>query len=156
MIESGKSIRFENLLSLRKKVTQEELNGQMMKIGQFLKEKNLKKNGPIINTTFAVEMKDNKQILDTELSIPVDREIELPAEYTFKKVFNLVNAICIRHTGNPMTLQNTYNDLNKFLTENKLQPITPAYNVTVNDVTDTAKIDEAIVDIYLGVNPNMI
>ena len=156
MIESNKSIRFENLLSLRKKVTQEELNGQMMKIGQFLKEKDLKKSGPIINTTFAVEMKDNKQILDTELLIPIDREIELPAEYTLKKVFHLVNAICIRHTGNPMTLQNTYNELNRFLAENKLQPITSAYNITVNDVTDPAKIDEVIIDVYIGVNPNIV
>jgi len=36
MVEANKSIRLENLLSLRKKMTKQQINEDMMNIGKFL------------------------------------------------------------------------------------------------------------------------
>ncbi|SHI07945.1 hypothetical protein SAMN02745207_04259, partial [Clostridium grantii DSM 8605] len=73
-----------------------------------------------------------------------------------KKEFKLVNALYVRHEGNPILMQNTYNELNQYIQSNNLQPITSAYNVAVNEVNDPSKLDEAVIDIYIGVNPNKI
>ncbi|WBW97678.1 AraC family transcriptional regulator [Oceanirhabdus sp. W0125-5] len=155
-IRENQEIKFENLLSFRGKMTQQELTNEMMKIGQVLKDLGVKKNGPIISTTFSVELIDGQQVMDSEFLIPLDKEVELPKEYSFKKVFHLVNALCIRHNGNPNLIQNTYNQLNTFIQENRLQPITSGYNIPVNEVTDPSKLDEVIIDVYIGVNPCII
>ena len=55
-----------------------------------------------------------------------------------------------------MLMQNTYNELNQFIQSNNLQPITSAYNVAVTEVNDPSKLKEAVIDIYIGFNPNII
>ncbi|MGH4119266.1 hypothetical protein [Clostridium sp.] len=85
--------------------------------------------------------------------MPLDKEIEVTGEYTLKKQFLLTNALKATHTGNTALLQNTYNLINSHIIENKLQQITASYNVTVKDIMDPSKIDELVIDIYVGINP---
>ncbi len=54
-IETGKSVEYSNLLAIRKKMSQVEIQQEMAAIGQFMKEHNLKKVGPIIMTSFSIE-----------------------------------------------------------------------------------------------------
>ena len=56
MVETGREFKIENVLTLRKKMTQAELLQEMQNIGKFLEQNNIKKNGPIVTATFAVEM----------------------------------------------------------------------------------------------------
>ena len=156
MIELNKSIRLENLLSLRKKMTQQQINEEMMKIGKHLQDNDIKKNGPIVTATFAVEEANGQPLMDMEILVPLDKKAALPDEYRFKLVFHLVNAVYVRHIGNPALLQNTYSELMGFVSENNLQPITAAYNINVKELQPGLSMDEMIVDVYLGVNPSIL
>ncbi|WP_139906155.1 transcriptional regulator [Clostridium thermarum] len=128
----------------------------MKKLGEYVKEKGAEKNGPVITATFGVKKNGFDQVFDMEILVPLNKEIDSENEYKLKKKFYLTNALKITHVGNPMMLQNTYNDLNRYIQEKSVQPITAAYNVTVKEVTDTSKMDEVVVDIYIGINPNII
>ena len=76
MIELGRELRIENVLSLRKKVVQNELNTEMGKIVKFLSDNSLRKVGPIITATFAVEAVNGQPLLDMEILVPIDKTIE--------------------------------------------------------------------------------
>ncbi|GMK41991.1 hypothetical protein PCCS19_50500 [Paenibacillus sp. CCS19] len=152
----GREFKIENVLSLRKKMTQAEIQEEMMGIGQFLEQNNYKKNGPVVTATFAIEQSNGQPLLDTEILVPIDKPAKLYGKYTFKDVFHLMNAVFVRHEGNPNTLQITYNELNQYLSEKNLQPITAAYNVNVVDLHPGQSMDDMIVDVYIGVNPSIL
>lgn len=58
----------------------------------------------------------------------------------------MVNAVYARHIGNPMLLQNTYNEIIDYINKNNLQPITAAYNVTISDIREGQALYNFIVD----------
>lgn len=60
----------ENVVSLKGKLTQLELNNAMQKIGALLKEKDANKNGNIATTTTAIEVVDGEQVMDIEILVP--------------------------------------------------------------------------------------
>ena len=155
-VEYGKEFRLENVLSLRKKMTQQQINEEMIKIGKLLQDNEAKKHGPIVTVTFAIENVNGNQVLDMEILVPIDKKLDLPREYTLKPVFKILNAVYARHTGNPATLQNTYNEMLAFIQQNNLQQITDGYNVQVNDLLPGMTPDDMIVDVYIGVSPNTL
>jgi effector-binding domain-containing protein len=155
MLIANTEQKFKNLLSLRKKMTQQDLQTEIIKIQKYLQIKSLNKIGPLITATFAVDQAITP-VMDMEILIPIDKEFLSEGEYKFKKEFHMINALKIEHHGNPIQLQNTYNELNKYILENNLQPITAAYNVTVRDAMDISEIDNVQIDIYIGINPNIL
>ncbi len=156
LIEAGKEIKLENVLSLRKKVTQQDVNSEMMKIGKFLQDNGAKKAGPVVTATFAIETLNGQSILDMEILIPLDKEITVLGEYTLKPVFHIVNALYARHEGNPSIIQNTYNEMLAYINQNKLQQITAGYNVQIKDMLPGMSPDDMIIDVYIGMNPNIL
>ena len=58
------------------------------------------------------------------------------------------------YKGNPNGLQEACNELNKYIIDNKLQPITVGYNVTKK--IDPLDINNAEIDVYVGINPNIL
>ncbi|MDR1329151.1 MAG: AraC family transcriptional regulator, partial [Oscillospiraceae bacterium] len=60
------------------------------------------------------------------------------------------------HTGNPAGIQSTVNELLAYIQQNGLQPITSGYNVTVKEAKTPLEVDEMVVDIYLGISPNIL
>ena len=155
IVEKGKEIKLQNLLSLRRKMTQAEINEEMMKIGKILEANGIKKNGPIITATFAIETVGGQPLLDMEVLVPMDKRVELPPEYKVKDLFHMVNAVYARHKGNPALLQNTYNEMMTYIQQNSLQQITAGYNVTVKDVLPGMSVEEMVIDVYIGVNPSV-
>lgn len=129
---------------------------EMQKIGVYLQKNNSKKAGPLITTTFNIENIDGEQLLDMEILVPIDKEIEVLEKYQFKKKFHLLNAVYARHEGNPKFLQETYNKLMKYIQINNLVQITSAYNVNVKDPTSAEDFDDMVIDIYIGVSPNIL
>lgn len=91
-----------------------------------------------------------------EILIPIDKKSEKSEVFNFKKEFILTNAIKAIHKGNPMMLQNTFNEINSYMQQNNLQPITSAYNVTIQDAKDMSEIDNVEIHIYVGINPNIL
>ncbi len=156
IIETEKELKFENVLSLRKKMTQMRIQEEMLKIQEFLKQHNLAENGPVTTATYAIDQNGGNPILDMELLIPLSKEFESSGDYVFKKLFHLVNAVCIHHEGNPALLQNTYNELNSYIMHNHMQPITAGYNVTVREPKPGESIDSFKADVYIGINPSVL
>jgi len=155
-ILDNQTLEMANVLSLRGKMTQMELNTAMNNIGKVLKENGANKNGYVVTSTFAIEMVKNEQVMDIEILVPLDKEITAPDGYVFKKQFTLTNAVKIRHEGNPALMQNSGTTLMKYISDNGLTPITSGYNVTVKEPTSQADIENMIVDIYVGVSPNIL
>ncbi len=155
-IEYGKELKLENVLSLRKKMAQSEIQSEMMKIGKLLEEKQVKKNGPVVTTTFSMEQVNGQPLLDMEIFVPMDRKVDIDGEYRVKEVFHLLNAVYARHEGNPNLLQNTYNEMIKYVQDNGLQQITGGYNVNVKDLKPGDSIEDMVMDVYIGVSPNKL
>ena len=156
VIETGKSLRLENVLSLRKKMTQPEIQQELMKIRQYFGEKGLKKNGPVVTATFAVEQVDGQPLFDMEVLVPMDKQGELDGEYRLKRVFHLVNAVYARHEGNPNLLQGTLNEMVKYIKVQGLRQITAAYNVSVKELKPGDNFEGMVVDIYIGLDPSTL
>ncbi|MDR0489750.1 MAG: AraC family transcriptional regulator [Oscillospiraceae bacterium] len=152
-ILEGQEIYLTNLLSFRKKLTQDELQSEVARIGQYIEKCGLTKLGPNISVTFAVEQDG---VMDIEMLFQLDKTFAPPDGCVCKPLFKLTNAVSIRHAGSPATLQETYSKLMEYLRQRDLQPITSGYNVAVKDAKSIDEIDRMIVDVYIGVSPNVL
>ncbi|EPR08037.1 GyrI-like domain-containing protein [Ruminiclostridium papyrosolvens] len=155
-IEREKSFKAENVLSLRRKVTQSQANEEMNKIAKYLKENSLKQTGPIITATFAIDSGLSEPLIDMEILVPIDKKISSPVEYKFKDIFHIKHAVHAKHVGTPATLHKTYNDLFTYIKENNLQQITTAYNVYIKNIESRQPADNLNIDVYIGVNPSVL
>lgn len=81
---------------------------------------------------------------------------DLPKKYKFKDIFYLKNAIYAQHKWNPNNLQSLYENMNKYSREKNLQHITSGYNVFVKEVKSKEDINDMIIDVYIGINPNIL
>lgn len=155
-VKENQELLLQNVLSFRGKVTQRQMQEEMMKIGQVLQNLGAQKNGPITTATYTVEQAGNEQLMDIEILVPLDRQVNLPNEYNLKPIIKIVNALSIRHEGHPGKLQETIDELNEYIIEHAKQVITPTYNVTVKDVERQEDLDQMIIDIYVGINSNIL
>lgn len=153
-IEQGKSLRYEKVVSFRKKMVVSEINDQITRFVQKLKESGAQKSGPMISTTHVVEVIDNEQVLDIEFLVPIDREIEFETPYKYKREFQLVNALYVRYIGNPMEIHGTINNLMTYISSRGMQNITSLYNVNISE--NEQDKNETIVDLYISINPNIV
>lgn len=155
-ILEGQTLELHNVLSYRAKMTQQELAAKSREIEELLQRSGAKRTANPVTATFAVEQGLQGPVMDIELLLPLDREIALPEGYVWKPYFLLTNAVVVRHIGNPATMQMTVNAINEYIAEHHLTPITPGYNVTVKEAKSPLELDEMIVDIYVGISPNVL
>lgn len=152
MIEilSGQMLEIDNLFSYRGKIKSAELE----EIGKKMEEKvNLagaKRIGMPITVTYGVE----NDTMEIEILLPIDRKISSTIEFCYKEKIKIVNALVAKHKGNPMKFQNTCNELNQYIAENKHVPITAGYNVTKK--TNPIDIEDTEIDVYVGISPNIL
>lgn len=155
-IQEHMTLEMHNVLSYRAKMTQQELQAKSLEIEKFLTETGAKRVAPATTTTFSVEQGVSGPVMDIEILIPLDREITSLDGYIWKPHFLLTNALMIRHIGNPSTLQNTVNELNAYILEHQLIPITTGYNVTLKEAKTPLELASMEVDIYVGISPNLL
>ena len=155
-IQTNQLYEMKNAISYRAKMTQQEVNEVMNRMGAFIKENGLNKSGCVTTTTFAVESIGGTQLMDIEILCPVDKACDVPYGFTFKPKFRLSNAAKITHNGNPANMQESVNKLIDYLNQNKLTPVTSLYNVTVNEPKTPQDIDNMVVDMYIGVTDNIL
>ncbi|MGH4119267.1 hypothetical protein [Clostridium sp.] len=55
MILEKQELKLNNLISLRKKITQQDMAVEIQKLGQLINEKSAQKLGPLITATFSIE-----------------------------------------------------------------------------------------------------
>lgn len=154
-IKTEEHIKFNNLVSFRKWVTEETVQSELFQIGEYMRKHEVKRTGPMISTTHNIEERDYQQVLDMEFLFPIDQKIELPEHCHFKPLFHLINAVFKSHVGTQDTISQTYEELELFMKENKLQQITPIYNININE-REVAQGQTPIIDIYIGVNPSVL
>lgn len=149
-ILSGQTLELENLMSFRGKITQTELEV----VGKDLETKitlaGAKRVGNPVTATFEVD----GNLLDIEILLPIDKKIPNIEKYSYKEKLRITNALVAKHKGNPMGLQETCIQLNQYIMEQKLVPITVGYNVTKK--IDPINVEDSEVDIYVGISPNIL
>ena len=155
-ITENETLEMKNVLSFRGKVTQQAFAAKSQEIELILKAAGAEKTAPVVTTTFAVEQGAVGPVMDVEILIPLDKEIQAPAGYTFKHRFLLTNAVVMHHVGHPSKLQDSVNALNAYMQTNQLVPITSGYNVTVKEAKTPLELDQMEVDVYVGISPNLL
>lgn len=76
---------------------------------------------------------DGEQILEMEFLLPIDREVNENNEYLFKPKFHLMNAVYLRFQGTTEELPSAYNEIATFINQKKVQQITSAYSINLNE-----------------------
>lgn len=155
-ISENKVLEMKNVLSFRGKMTQQEFAAKSKDFERIMLEAGAAKAAPVVTTTYAVEQGPMGPVMDVEILIPLDKQIQAPAGYTFKPRFLLTNAVMVHHIGHPSKLQESVNALNAYITEHQLVPITSGYNVTVKEAKTPLELDPMEVNVYVGVSPNLL
>ena len=86
--------------------------------------------------------------------IPIDKSIDSTDKFVFKNQIKIVNAVVATYKGHPVGLQDACIQLNQYIMEHRLQPITVGYNVTKK--TDILSPENTEIDVYVGINPNIL
>lgn len=148
--------KMENVLSIRKKMTQQEIQKTLSDIGNVIATLGANKNGPLVTSTYAMEQTLTGSILDMEILVPLDKEVTVQEPFIQKPLFHLKYAIHARHEGNPQLLQNTLNQMMAYIKENKLTQITSVYSVNIKELKPGDSMDDMVTDLYIGVNPSVL
>ena len=125
-------------------------------IENIIEKNQAKKIGAPVSATYAVEVGADGPIMDCEILVPLDKKFDVPSGFVFKDRFLLTNAVMITHVGNPTKIQGTVDELNRYIEEKKLRPITTGYNVSRIEAKSPADIDNMEIDIYVGISPNIL
>jgi effector-binding domain-containing protein len=149
-------LRMTHVLSLRKRAAAQDFQREIASLDRFIAENALVRTGTTVSATFAAEIENGAQVLDMEVLIPLDKSFEPPDGCAYKPEFLLTNAVKARHIGNPTLMQAVAAEINSYIQEHKLTPITAGYNVTVVEPKSQAELDNMVVDIYVGVSPNIL
>lgn len=116
----------------------------------YIKNAGAKRVGNPITATYAVE----GDAIDIELLMPIDKTIDSSDRFVFKNQIKIVIAVVACYKGHPMGLQDACNQLNQYIVEHSLQPITVGYNVTKK--TDMLDPENTEIDVYVGISPNIL
>ena len=149
-IKENQELHVDNLLSYRGKVKQTEIELVGKEMEDYIQNVGANRIGNPITVTYAVE----GDMIDIELLMPIDKSIDSTDKFVFKKQIKIVNAVVASYKGHPMWLQDTCNQLNQYMVEHTLQPITVGYNVTKK--MDMLNPNNTEIDVYVGISPNIL
>lgn len=149
-IKEKQELNVTNLLSFRGKVSQVELESISKDMQDAIEKLGAKPVGSAITATFAIE----NGTIDMEMLVPIDKSVESVGKYEYKERLHIVNAVKASYKGHPMGLQDVINQLNQYMIDSRLQPITVGYNVTKK--MDMLTPENTEVEVYVGINPNVL
>jgi len=156
MIKENQELHRYNLVSKRQKITQNEMPYVIDEIKKYA-ENNQLKIKDIISVSFSNTMENNEQIIDNECIVEFTSQITnniLPDGYKNKNELLITNALNLSFKGNQQLFLAKYNEIANYIASNKLQPITPMYTVIHNPLEQLG--NEVDLDIYIGINPNIL
>ena len=149
-IKENQELNVANVLSYKGKVKQAELENVGKEMESYIQKAGAKRVGNPTTATYAVE----GDMIDIELLMPIDKSIDSTDKFVFKNQIKIVNAVVACYKGHPLGLQEACNQLNQYIVEHKLQPITVGYNVTKK--TDMLDPENTEVDVYVGISPHIL
>ena len=156
IILEKQELRMSNVLSRRGKFSMTEVQAEMEKIGALLGTLGVSMKGNIVTATFATYNASGGTVIDAEILVPLDGSVNAPEGYTFKPEFRLVNALKVRHADTHVQLDVSVEKINAYIAEKKLTPITPVYNVMMSNSATQGDMAGVMIDIYVGVSPNIL
>lgn len=148
-IIQGKNYEINNLISKSGKFTAIEFQNTLINMANVYKNFSIANGDYIITSTKALEVVNGEQILDVEILMPVTYRMPVEETYTFKSKLKLTNAL-YKKVIDITKLQDTLNMMNQYIIEKKLQPITSAYLI------QTKQNNQPCIEIYIGINPNIL
>lgn len=102
----------------------------------------------VATTTKSIEVINNEHIIDVEILLPVSSNIKVEEPYVYKEQIKITNALYLK-VDDITKVQEAMEQINQFVIKEKLQPITTAYLV------QTVEEEKPIIEIYMGINPNI-
>lgn len=136
-ILQNQSIRFNNLLHFKGKITASQNVDLQAKLVDILKTNEAKNpTNTTINITHKVELIDGNQVLDMELFIHLDKPISNFNNHEgFDYIHELLveNALKLDFKGNQQDLQFSVQRLVNYVNDNKITLKTPLYTATLID-----------------------
>lgn len=149
-IKRNQELEVKDVLSFRGKIKPQELDAVVKDMECKIKEVGAERIGNPITATYMVD----KDGIDVEVLLPISKGLDNIGEYKYKERIKIVNAVLLSYKGNPVGLQNACNELNQYIVDNQLQPITVGYNITKH--IDTINVENTEIDVYVGINPNVL
>ncbi|MGN0316442.1 MAG: hypothetical protein ACI4E1_00730 [Lachnospira sp.] len=149
-IKENQELNVANVLSFKGKIRQTELENIGKEMELYIHNSGAKRVGNPITATYGIE----NDVIEVELLMPIDMSIDSTDRFVFKNQIKIVNAVIASYKGHPMGLQDVCNQLNQYIMEHKLQPITVGYNVTKK--TDMLNTENTEIDVYVGISPNIL
>jgi len=149
-IKENQELVLRKVISFRGKFEQTELEKVGKEMESYIKNVGAKKLGNPVTATYAV----NGRLMDVEIIIPIDMKIKSSEKYTYREQLKIINAVEMLYKGHPIGLEDACNQLNQYIIEHNLHPITVGYNVTKN--VDIMNLENTEIDVYVGINPNIV
>lgn len=157
MITNGDVLKLDNLLSKRVEITQNDLSLLLNRIRSFCYNNEIVVNN-IVTATFGVRNdNNNNQLIDMEILLDLQGNTipnNFPDDFQTKEKIEIINALHTHFMGKNQESIIAYNEINQYISEHSLQPITPAYAVSHNPYNNSDDIID--IDIYVGINPNIM
>lgn len=149
-IKTNQELEVKNVLSFRGKIKPQGLDAIVKDMECKMKLVGAERIGNPITATYTVD----KDGIDVEVLLPISKGLNNIGAYKYKERIKIVNAVLLSYKGNPAGLQNACNELNQYMVDNQLQPITVGYNITKH--IDTINVENTEIDVYVGINPNIL
>ena len=137
-----------DLISYKVRLTREKLPGFIRHCLANIDSLGIQPAGRILFT------EDDSCEQNMEILIPVRPAPETCDQYQKKNVFRLINAVSARHEGTLDDLNRIEHDLLAYVQKKSYQAITKPYYSIVR--LDADRPGSAIIDVYIGVNYNIL
>ncbi len=149
-IIENQTLNYKNLIAYGTQTRISEIPQLLGYISENLHNLGLSSVG---RTLFTIKEKSGFQdMIDVKVMIPVDGELKSCDEYVHKPIFRLINAVTIRHEGNINDIDDTLSTLRAHITRMSYETVTEPYYSVVR--TDSS--GDSIIDIYVGINYNVL
>lgn len=145
----NQTYEIDNLVTHSGRFTVADFQRTLLNITNSYKDYSISNGEYVITTTRAIEVVNGEQVLDVEILFPISYRIPIEEPYVFKSKIKITNALYQKVTDITQ-LQDVLNQMNQYILDNKLQPITSAYLV------QTKQEDKPCIEIYIGINPNIL
>lgn len=149
-IVENQVLEVNNIVSFRSKIKQTYMEQVAKDMELKITDAGAKRIERPITATYELDGEE----MDIEILLPIDKQVADLDKYVFKDKIKIVNAVVAKYKGHPSGLQGACNELNKYIMEHKLKPITVGYNVTKH--IEPLNMDNTEIDVYVGISPNIL